>query len=63
MKKKIKTKVLLTGCVLCGAGMTLDATWLHMARLRVSLCKSVCVSLCLCVCMGRASTLKQELVV
>lgn len=49
VKKKIKTKVLLTGCVLCGAGMTLDATWLHMAWLSVSLCR--CVWVCLCVCV------------
>lgn len=33
-----ETKVLLAGCVLSGAGMTLDAVWLHMAWLSVSEC-------------------------
>lgn len=33
-----ETKVWSTGCALCGAGMTLDAAWLHMAWLSVSLC-------------------------
>ena len=48
-----ETKVRSSGCVLWGAGMTLDAAWLHMAWL------SVCV--CVCVCGARAH--KQELCV
>lgn len=36
-----ETKVRSNGCVLCGAGMTLDAAWLHMAWLRVTACGCV----------------------
>lgn len=35
-----KTKVRSPACALCSAGMTLDAVWLHMARLFGN---SVCV--------------------
>lgn len=40
----MQKKVQLTRCVLCGADMTLDAAWLHMARLNVRVCVCVLVA-------------------